>query len=49
MLELRLCIVFDHRTVHGVYAGRMFHYLKEILSKPEIYLVAGAEREPKPL
>jgi pyruvate dehydrogenase E2 component (dihydrolipoamide acetyltransferase) len=43
---LRLCMVFDHRVIDGVYAGHMCHYLKEIFSKPEIYLLADAECDP---
>lgn len=32
---LRLCIVFDHRVIDGVYAGRICRHLKSIWAAPE--------------
>jgi pyruvate dehydrogenase E2 component (dihydrolipoamide acetyltransferase) len=37
--RLRICAVFDHRVIDGVYAARMFALLKTMLSAPEQHLV----------
>lgn len=34
---LRLCIVFDHRIIDGVYGGRICQHLKAIWAEPERY------------
>lgn len=45
---LRLCIVFDHRVIDGVYAGRMCRHLKSIWAAPERhFLASNAARSPK--
>lgn len=36
---LRLCIVFDHRIIDGVYAGRICRYLRAIWAEPERHLM----------
>lgn len=41
--HLRLCVVFDHRVIDGVYAGRMFRFFREIFSKPDEYLTGSYE------
>ena len=43
--HLRLCVVFDHRVIDGVYAGRMFNFFREVLSRPDDYLTGDASSE----
>lgn len=38
---LRLCIVFDHRVIDGVYAGRISRHLRSIWAEPEKHLDAS--------
>jgi len=38
---LRLCFVFDHRVIDGVYAGRICQHLKAVWAEPEKHLDAG--------
>lgn len=38
---LRLCIVFDHRVIDGVYAGRICRHLKSIWAAPEKHFDAS--------
>jgi len=38
---LRLCIVFDHRIIDGVYGGRICRHLKAIWAEPERHFDEG--------
>lgn len=39
--RLRLCVVFDHRVIDGVYAGRICQHLKSIWAAPEKHFGAN--------
>lgn len=43
---LRLCIVFDHRIIDGVYAGRICRYLRTVWAAPEQHLDVDGHPAP---
>lgn len=42
---LRLFLVFDHRVIDGVYAGRICHFIRGVFAKPEDHCGNGARAD----